>query len=141
MKDTVTLTGYLGRDPEIRDTRERTLTRTDRPESPVFVHRGVRVPDSEHDICEPAAEYDVTIPSREYAVLSLATHTWRGRERITTWHRLIVWNVFRLEFLGVRIARKGSKVQVTGRITVWTTDDGRAIKQLEVDELRLLELR
>ena len=33
MTDTITLTGYLGKDPEIRDTAERTLTLHERRQS------------------------------------------------------------------------------------------------------------
>ena len=71
MGHTLTLTGYLGKDPEIRETKERTLTRKTRPEPLIFEFGGVRTPDRPCDICEDAAEYDVTVPSREYALKDL----------------------------------------------------------------------
>lgn len=141
MNDTITLTGYLGKDPEIRETEERTCTRQTPARALIFEHAGARVPDRVDDIAEEPAEYDVTIPSREFAVLSLATHAWVGRDRITTWHRIVVWNVDRLEHLGVRIARKGSKVEITGRRTSFETRDGRTLEQIELTCFRILRLK
>ena len=141
MQDTVTLTGYLGKDPEIRDTQEKTVTLTERPALIVFEYDGKTVLDREDDLMEQPAEYDVTYPSREYGVLSLATHRWDGKRRITSWHRVIVWNVERMEHRGVRIARKGSKVEITGRKTTFNTSDGRSLEQIELIRLRILELK
>ena len=141
MNDTLTLTGYLGKDPEIRDTQERTFTWQTPAQRLIFEHAGVTIADRADDIAEEAAEYDVTVPSREYALFSLATHTWEGRERITTWHRVVVWNVGRLEHLGVRIARKGSRVEITGRRTSFETRDGRTLEQIEASNLRILQLK
>ena len=121
MNDTITLTGYLGKDPEIRETKERTFTRQSHVESLIFEHRGARTPDRPCDICEEPAEYDVTIPAREFAVLSLAVHTWIGRKQITDWYRVVMWNLERVGPGGVRIARKGSKVEITGRRTSFET--------------------
>ena len=141
MNDTITLTGYLGKDPEIRETQERTFTRQSHVETLIFEHHGVRTPDRPCDICEEPAEYDVTVPPREYAVFSIATHDWVGRERITTWHRGIIWNLERMGFGGVRIARKGSKVEITGRPTTFETRDGRTLEQIEVTNFRILQLK
>ena len=141
MDDTLTLTGYLGKDPEIRETQERTYTREVHRAPLIFEHNGVRTYDRPSDIAEEPAEYDVTIPSREFAVLSLATHDWVGRERITTWHRIVVWNVDRLEHIGVRIARKGSRVEITGRRTSFETRDGRTLEQIELTSFRILKLK
>ncbi|MCP3963621.1 MAG: hypothetical protein GY719_37775, partial [bacterium] len=102
---------------------------------------GLRHPDRADDIAEEPAEYDVTVPARAYAVLSLATHSWVGKERITTWHRVVVWNVDRLEHLGVRIARKGSKVEITGCRTSFETRDGWTLEQIELSSFRILQLR
>jgi len=141
MNDVITVTGYLGKDPEIRDTSERTVTLRELPPSLVFEHSGVQTPDRIDDICEEPAEYDVTLPTREYAVLSLATHRWEGGQRVTTWHRVVVWNVDRMEHIGVRIARKGSKVEVKGRLTSYVTGDGRTLEQIDLIHLRILELK
>ena len=146
MNDTVTLTGYLGKDPEIRDTRERTITLRERPATLIFEHNGAQVPDRTYDLCEEPAEYDVTPPTREYAVFSLAVHRWQGGRRKTTWHRVIVWNVDRMEYRGLRIARKGSKVEVSGHPTSYTFWDDKAKKEVTIDQVeastvRLLQLR
>ena len=141
MNGTITLTGYLGKDPQIRETQERTYTQASQPQTLIFEHAGRRVYDRADDIAEEPAEYDVTVPSRAFAVLSLATHDWVGPERLTTWHRVVVWNVERLEFMGVRIARKGSKVELTGRLTAFETRDGRRLEQVELSEFRILELK
>jgi len=146
MNDSITLTGYLGKDPEIRDTRERTVTLRERPATLVFEHCGVQTPDRSYDVCEEPAEYDLTLPTREYAVFSLAVHRWAGGTRKTFWHRIIVWDVDRMEFMGLRIARKGSKLEITGRRTSFTYRDEKAEKEVTVDQIeavtvRLLELR
>ncbi len=141
MNATVTLIGYLGKDPEIRDTEERTFTQKTLGQQLIFEHRGARTLDRDCDIAEAAPEYDVTVPSREYAVFSLATHGWEGKKRITTWHRVVVWNADRLEFLGLRIARKGSRVEVTGPRKSFETRDGGTIKQIEASSVRLLQLK
>ncbi|MCP3962398.1 MAG: single-stranded DNA-binding protein [bacterium] len=141
MDDTLTLTGYLGKDPEIRETQERTLTRQALGPQLIFEHAGLRLPDRAGDIAEEPAEYDVTVPPRAYAVFSLATHSWAGAKRITTWHRIVVWNVERLEHIGVRIARKGSKVEITGRRTSFETRDGHTLEQIELTNFRILQLR
>ncbi len=141
MTDTITLTGYPGKDPEIRDTAERTITLRERHQSCVFEYAGTCSPDRPQDITEEPAEYDFTLPTREYAVLSLATHRWEGRERITTWHRVVVWNVDRMEHIGVRLARKGSRVEITGRRTSFIAQVGRTVEQIEASHLRILQLR
>ncbi len=141
MNDTLTLTGYLGKAPEIRETQERTYTRQTPAQSLIFEHRGVRTPQRADDIAEEPAEYDVTVPSRTYAVFSIATHSWYGEQRITTWHRVVVWNVDRLEHLGVRIARKGSRVEVTGPRTSFETRDGLTLEQIEASSFRILKLK
>ena len=94
---TLTLTGYLGGDREIRDTRTRTKT--------------IRV---KNPVAECFDEAEVTTRSREYARLSLATHRRVEGQWQTTWHQLVVWNVDRMEHFNVRMARKGEKVTVTG---------------------------
>ena len=141
MNDSITLTGYLGKDPEVRETEERTYTREVHRAPLIFEHNGVRTYDRPSDIAEEPAEYDVTVPSREYAVASLATHSWVKGKRITQWHRIVVWNLERMGFGGIRIARKGSKVEVTGRATSFKTRDGKTLEQIEVTTFRILKLK
>ncbi len=141
MTDTITLTGYLGKNPEIRDTAERTITLRERHQTSVFEYAGTCSPDRPQDITEEPAEYEYTLTPRDNAVLSLAPHRWEGKERITTWHRVVVWNVDRMEHIGVRIARKGSRVEITGRRTSFIAQDGRTVEQIEASHLRILQLK
>ena len=128
MTTTITLTGYLGRDREIRDTAPRTLTM-----------------ERFNEIAEMPEEYDVTVRSREYALLSLATHEGRNGSRRTVWHRLIAWNVDRMDRMPVRLARKGDLVRVTGRRETFrfTDDDGQEqeVNQVVVEDLVFLRKR
>ena len=147
MNDTLTLTGYLGRDPEIRETRERkrTYTRRLRREF-IFEYNGVRTPDRDWEVAEEVAEYDVNYPPGEYAVFQLAVHTWKGRHQRTDWHRIIVWNVDTEEKIPVRILRKGSKVEVTGirsSYTFWDEEkkENVTLEQVEASEVRILKLK
>jgi len=125
----VTLEGYIGRDREIRYARSRTI---------------------EHDACERSdAEFEYVIPpssfttrSKEYIVLSIATHHRTRRESFTKWHRLIVWNTDRAGILHpARLCRKGTKVRIIGRRETFTTEDGRIVEQIIVQDLQLLDLR
>ena len=141
MNDIITLTGYLGKDPEIRGTKERTYTWQTPARKLIFEHRGVQTLDRDDDVAEAPVKYDVTVPSRDFAVLSLATHHWDGTKRITTWHRIVVWNVDRLEHIGVRIARKGSRVEITGRRTSFETREGQVLEQIELTNFRILQLQ
>jgi len=91
---TSTLIGYLGKDREIRFTRERTYTKT--------VHN--KVIDGDEEI-------EVHTPSRTYMKLSLATHERSASGTATRWHDLIVWN----PSPEASLARKGDQIEVTGR--------------------------
>lgn len=125
----VILTGYLGRDREIRHTRSRTIERD-----------GCQRSDAEHEYVIPPSSF--TTRSKEYIVLSVATHHGRNGKAFTKWHRLIVWNVDRAGILHpARLCRKGTKVRVTGRSETFTTEDGRTIAQIVVTNLELLDLR
>jgi single-stranded DNA-binding protein len=107
---TMTLTGYLGADRELRLTRTRTKTLR---------------------IFNPGAEcYDeteITTRPREYVRLSLATHRRVNGEWETTWHQLVVWNADRMENFHILLSRKGHKVTVTGHYETFrfTGDDGQ----------------
>ena len=111
--ETVTLTGYLGRDPEFRNTRarisHRTLTRSERF---VFLHGGRAHRDGD-DVYEETVEVETHHSPRGYATLSIATHDRRGR---TTWHRIIAWNTDR-EHRTLRWCRSGSRVSWRRGIT------------------------
>ncbi len=91
---TSSLIGFLGKDREIRTTRERTYTRT--------VHN--KVIDGDEEI-------EVHTPSRTYMKLSLATHERSASGTVTRWHDVIIWNPSR----EASLARKGDQIQVTGR--------------------------
>ena len=129
----VTLTGYLGQNREIRATQERTCTAF--VPTTFELHHAAKI---EHDEIDYLEVGEHTIPSREYALLSLATHRWQDGAQITTWHRIIAWNLDRHEHLAVRLCRKGDRVRITGRPSTFTTRDGRRIDQLVLDNLEIL---
>ena len=139
---TVTLTGYLGNDPDIRETEERTYTEPQPPTRLEYHLGGVMQYD---ELLEEAAEYDVTSPSREYAVFSLAEHTSQNGKNATKWHRVMAWNVDRLEHFAVRLARRGDKVRITGRQTTFVVRKGRnkgkTIVQIELIKLEILQTK
>jgi len=125
----VILEGYIGRDREIRHTRSRTIE-----------HDGCQRSDAEHEYVIPPSSF--TTRSKEYIVLSIATHHRNRRESFTKWHRLIVWNVDRAGILHpARLCRKGTKVRVIGQRETFTTEDGRTVEQIIVQDLELLDLR
>jgi single-stranded DNA-binding protein len=107
---TVTLTGYLGKDPAARDTRVRTTTRTaTRTERFVFEYQGRRLRDAD-DRLDDHVEYELTTTPRTFAVLTLATHRRHRERRTTTWHRVVAWNADRQHF-GIFRLRKGDRVE------------------------------
>jgi single-stranded DNA-binding protein len=118
---TSTLIGYLGKDREIRTTRERTYTKT--------VHN--KVIDGDEEI-------EVHVPSRTYMKLSLATHERSASGTVTRWHDVIVWN----PSPEASLARKGDQIQVTGRREEYEfqTPDGetRTGVHFVVESLRFL---
>ena len=122
----ITLTGFLGGDREIRFTQGRTRTMT-----------------RYNEIAEMEEEYEVTASGREYAVLSLATHQQVASRWTTVWHRLIVWNLGQgMHWWNVRLARRGDKVRVTGRLETcrFASDDGvvRELTQVVVESYQCL---
>jgi single-stranded DNA-binding protein len=120
----ITLIGYLGKDREVRQTRERT-----------------RIATFHNIVAEMTEEYEVTIRPRDFVVLSLATH--EGPK--TIWHRLVAWSPERNGLSNMRLARKGDKVEVTGRPETFTYPgaDGlpRTIAQIVVERFRILRLK
>jgi single-stranded DNA-binding protein len=123
---TIELTGYLGRDREIRSTR--TWTR----EVP-----GRQVSDDDYEYTvEPQ---QIEGGGREYTVLSLATHRKTAAGWETDWHRLVAWNTDRGALNTTCLCRKGDKVHVRGRQDEFTTAEGRTIRQIVLDDLRILK--
>jgi len=122
---TQTLTGYLGRNAEVRLTTPRELERT---------------------VYDPILDGEVTTaettPVREFARLSLAVHEGHGRSRQTTWYPLRAWNLDEHPDEGrLRTARKGQRVQVEGyweshRYTDSRTGEEREFRYLVVTSLR-----
>ncbi len=70
-------------------------------------------------------------------MLSLATHSWEGGKRSTTWHRIVAWSVDRQHF-GIRRLGKSDRIEITGQRSSFTTPDGRTIPQIELTSWRLL---
>lgn len=125
---TVTLIGYLGKDRQILDTRERSYT-------------AMRY----NDLAGRKVETEIPIPSQEYARLSLATHQWERGRQVTRWHRLVAWDVNRPEFRGVRLARKGDRVEITGRVEAFSTasseGEPREMPQIVIESFRLVQVK
>lgn len=124
MTATLRLIGYIGRNRQVRQTRERTHTAT-------FYN----------EVAEMKEEYDVRVPPRDYIVLSLATH--HGSE--TIWRRLVVWSPDTTGLSHVRLARKGDRVEVTGRPETFSylDKDGnpQELRQIVVESYRPLKLK
>ena len=67
-----------------------------------------------------------------YALLSIATHKKMKGEKITEWHKVVVWDEKIAEVLQ-KYTKKGSKVLLQGRLTYKTWDkNGIQMKQAEV---------
>lgn len=124
----VTLTGYLGRDPEIRYTRVWTRKTKERV-----------VSDDEYEYIIPPSETQTG--GREFVVLSLATNTRTRREWRTDWHRVIAWDTDRGARRPTSVCRKGTKVRITGTKDSFTTTDGRLVEQVILKDLQVLDLR
>ena len=135
--DTITLTGYLGANPERRFTRARQEVQTRRETRRFVFEYGGRWTRDPHDGWDQTVEQEVDIQPREFAVLSLATHSWRGPQKRTQWHRLVAWNTCQLHF-GIFRLGKGDRVRIVGRPTSFKTQDGRKIDQIEITDFHLL---
>ena len=108
-KITLTFTGCLGKDREVRYTRPVTTT---------YMLR--------NDVIDGYEQLEVTTPSRRYVRLSLAVHENGAQGRRTRWVNLIVWDLDRTDVAGVLLARKGDRVEITGseHTYTFTTEDG-----------------
>ena len=146
---TVDVTGYLGCDPRIRLTSEKTFTLapSQRPhDSHLFCYGPHRpTPDPEGDLpIDTDAEIEITRPPREFAALSIASHH-RGE---TAWHQVRAFNIDPahpqtryLDLYAVRLARKGDRVRAVGRIKTWRTPDGGDFRYLELESFRILTVK
>jgi single-stranded DNA-binding protein len=125
---TSTLEGFLGKDRRILGTRERTYT-------------AMRY----NDLAGREVETEITVPSRDFARLSLATHRWKSGRQETRWHQLVVWNVDEPRWQNLRLARKGDRVRVTGRLERrrFTGADGepREVEQFVVESFSLVRIK
>ncbi len=148
MTITVELTGYLGCDPRIRLTRPKIfrLSPSERPHDlHLFCYGPHRpVPDPEADLPVDAdAEIEITRSPREYAALSVATHH-GGR---TVWHQLRAFNIdpdhpqsLYHDLYAVRVARKGDRVHVVGRVASWLIPDvDEVFRYLDLQSLRIVK--
>lgn len=146
MSLTVDLTGYLGCDPRIRLTEEKTfaLTPSQRPHDVhLFCYGPHRpMPDPEGDLpIDTDAEIEIIRPPREFAALSIATHH-RGQ---AVWHQVRAFNIdpahpqtrYR-EIYAVRLARKGDRVHAVGRMASWSTPDGTVFCYLDLESFRIV---
>ena len=120
----LTLIGYLGKDRETRQTRERTYTKT--------VH---------NPVIDGDEEIEIRVPSRTYLKLSLATHERTASGPLTRWHDLIFWRPERQ----ILMARKGDHIQVTGRFEEYQmeTAEGDTVcrRHFVVETFRFLRMK
>jgi len=122
---TITFTGHLGRDAQIRLTTAREYERT---------------------LYDPILDDHVTLdevtPVRDYASLSLAVHQGRGTNRSTTWYQLRAWDLDdHPDERRLRAAHKGQRVEVQGypeehRYTDTRTGEERVFRYLVVTSFR-----
>ncbi len=150
----VELTGYLGCDPRIRLTAEKTflLAPRQRPQDQHLFYYGPHrpVPDPEAELpIESDAEIEITRPPRQFVALSVATN--HGGQPV--WHQLRAFNVdpdhpqsHYHDLYAVRMARKGDRVHVTGRVRSWRIPDPKDPKDdlfwyVDVESFQILGLK
>ncbi|HVR09594.1 MAG TPA: single-stranded DNA-binding protein [Thermoanaerobaculia bacterium] len=118
----VVLIGYLGNDPEVRLTRERSFSVT-----------------RYNDLIEMEETYEGQTRAREFMVLSLYTHD----DRQTRRHRLVVWSSDQLCHRNIRAMRQGDLVKVKGRPELYKWKDGEGqpheLPQVVVERMRVLK--
>jgi single-stranded DNA-binding protein len=133
----LTLTGFLGHDPESRETEAGEVTGTRTRRQQFIFQNGSHSVCDQHDVVEDDEEYSFVKPPRGYAVLSVATHSTHRGQISTEWHRVIAWNTDRDHFGLFRLG-KGDQVELIARPSTYTTRDGRDLEQLELVRFRLL---
>ncbi len=125
---TLTLSGCLGKDRDIRWTRPKTTDLT------VW-----------NEVIDGEEEIEVTTPPREYLRLSLAVRERGAKGCQTRWVNLIVWDLHLTAVAGVRLSRTGDRVRITGteEVFTFTTEDGeeREFHYISVRSFRRLGLR
>ena len=106
---TLTFSGCLGKDRDLRDTRPQ-----------------IKVITVWNEVAEMDEEIEITVPSREYIRLSLAVRERGARGWQTRWVNLVVWDLHRTEVAGVRLSRMGDRVEITGteETFTFTTETG-----------------
>ena len=119
---TVKLYGNLGRDPELRSTREQVYTR------PVY-----------DSLIDDAVEREFHKPGRDFRTFTLAVNAKDAQgQPITRWHRCIDWQGLTATY------RKGDRVALTGFFKVRKYEkDGeiKEMRELVVTEAKLERMK
>lgn len=119
---TVKLYGNLGRDPELRSTREQVYTH------PVY-----------DSLIDDAVEREFHKPGREFRTFTLAVNAKDAQgQPITRWHRCIDWQGLTATY------RKGDRVALTGFFKVRKYEkDGeiKEMRELVVTEAKLERMK
>jgi single-stranded DNA-binding protein len=119
---TVKLYGNLGRDPEVRSTREQVYTR------PVY-----------DSLIDDAIEREFHKPGRDFRTFTLAVNAKDAQgQPITRWHRCIDWQGLTATY------RKGDRVALTGFFKVRKYEkDGeiKEMRELVVTEAKLERMK
>ena len=119
---TVKLYGNLGRDPELRSTREQVYTR------PVY-----------DSLIDDAIEREFHKPGRDFRTFTLAVNAKDAQgQPITRWHRCIDWQGLTATY------RKGDRVALTGFFKVRKYEkDGeiKEMRELVVTEAKLERIK
>ena len=113
----ITIEGFLGKDRELRETPDRTCL-------------GSRW----NEVAEMNEPYEFTVRGREFIRLSLAEKVVTPRGTETRWHSLVAWDLHRQSVAGIRLARKGDRVRITGRREKYgfTTPNGEYRENVQV---------
>jgi len=78
------------------------------------------------------AELKDSSSGKQYMKFSLATNRMKGREEVTDWHNVTVWNEKLVEHLHPYLV-KGKQIYLEGLATSWRKDDDHIIPQIEVN--------
>jgi len=106
----LTLRGNLGKDRDLRETRPQT-----------------KIVTAWNEIAEMNEEHEITIPPRDYIRLSLATRERGANGWETRWVHLVAWDLDRDNLAGIRLARQGDQIEITGtrEVFTFTGEDGQ----------------
>lgn len=78
------------------------------------------------------AELKDSSSGKQYMKFSLATNRMKGREEVTDWHNVTVWNEKLVEYLHPYLV-KGKQIYLEGLATSWRKDENNIIPQIEVN--------